>query len=79
MRHHSSLYQLDATRFTSTNSVPTTVTNAHFQTEGLKTPRNAFLNALKVATQSEVVLYPFVFLKTAIVKTRSPKGELKAN
>lgn len=79
MKHHSSLHQFDATRSTSTNSVPTTVTNAHFQTERLKTPRNTYSNALNVATQSEVVLYPFVFLKTAIVKARSPKGELKAN
>jgi hypothetical protein len=71
--HHTSLH--DSSRPASVAA--TSVTNAHSQVKGSIVSQQVAFAAQKSSVN--VVSYPFVFLKTAVIKIRSSKCEVKAN
>ncbi len=71
--HHSSLH--DNAKSAASSSTFPAVTNAHFQVK--RVPQNV---AVAVQQSSvNMISYPFVFLKTAIIKIRSSQFEAKVN
>ncbi|XP_057374753.1 uncharacterized protein LOC130695607 [Daphnia carinata] len=74
-QHHSSLH--DSSKPIGVTA--TTVTNAHLQVTNSKAPHQLTIVAHKSTSSVNMVSYPYVFLKTAILKTRSAKCEVNAN